>query len=51
MDVEGRWGKLIDHVYGFSGSPVAERTRERQNKGRTDYLIADVEKEILSLPK
>lgn len=43
--------ELIDHVYGFPGTPRAERIKERQNKGRTEYIIADIEKQIKALPK
>ncbi|MDA8103944.1 MAG: hypothetical protein M0Z71_01060 [Nitrospiraceae bacterium] len=43
--------ELIDHLYGFPGTPAERRIKERQNKGRTDYLIADIEKQIQALPK
>jgi hypothetical protein len=43
--------ELIDHVYGFPGTPADRRVKERQNKGRTDYLIADIEKQVQALPK
>ncbi|MEJ2685323.1 MAG: hypothetical protein P8Z71_13135 [Candidatus Sulfobium sp.] len=43
--------ELIDHVYGFPGTPPAERIKERRNKGRTEYLITDIEKQIKALPK
>jgi hypothetical protein len=43
--------ELVDHVYGFPGTPAGRRIKERQNKGRTDYLIADIEKQVRALPK
>jgi len=43
--------ELIDHLYGFPGTPAERGIKERQNKGRTDYLIADIEKQIQALPK
>jgi hypothetical protein len=43
--------ELIDHVYGFPGTPADRRIKERQNAGRTNYLIADIEKQVQALPK
>jgi hypothetical protein len=43
--------ELIDHVYGFPGTPADRRIKERQNRGRTDYLIDDINKQIEALTK
>lgn len=42
---------LIDHLYGFPGTPAAEREKQRQNRSRTDSLIADIDKQVRELPK
>ncbi len=41
--------ELIDHVYGFPGTPVAERAKERQNTERTEALIADIDRQMQDL--
>ncbi|MDA8432744.1 MAG: hypothetical protein M0Z60_07260 [Nitrospiraceae bacterium] len=43
--------ELLDHVYGFPGTPAEKRIKERQNAGRTAYLIADIERQVAALPK
>jgi hypothetical protein len=38
--------ELIDHVYGFPGFSKEERERKRQNLGRTNYLIKDINEKM-----
>jgi len=42
--------ELVDHVYGFPGFTQEEREEERENTGRTEYLIEDIEEKIAALP-
>jgi len=41
---------LIDHVYGFPGTPAAEREARRQDKARTQSLLDDIGKRIQTQP-
>jgi hypothetical protein len=42
--------ELIDHVYGFPGYSEVKRIKKRQNVGRTNYLLKEIDRRVDKLP-
>jgi len=42
--------ELIDHVYGFPGTPAAKRMETRKNLKRQAYLLKDIDRRVSKLP-